>query len=112
MKHCSLTNSIIFGKSVKVPFPGKGNYVCKLEKCNQDADTYTLSHPEDNWSGDMLFNDVVELIPKSWLAKEHIVHVNPISCAYLEALGTTCCMSVSSVSIAHYTEPANFTKKR
>ena len=60
--------SITVGKRVKVPFPGIGNYVCKLEKYNQDADTYTLSHPEDNWSGDMLFNDVVKLIPKSWLA--------------------------------------------
>ena len=47
--------SIIVGKRVKVPFPGKGNYVCKLEKYNQDGDTYTLSHPEDNWSGDMSY---------------------------------------------------------
>jgi hypothetical protein len=36
--------SILVGKRVKVPFPGKGNYVCKLEKYNQDADTYTLSY--------------------------------------------------------------------
>jgi hypothetical protein len=102
--------SIIVGKRVKVPFPGIGNYVCKLEKYNRDADTYTLSHPEDNWSGDMLFDDVVKLIPKSWLAKEHIAHVNAISCAYLEALDTACCMSASSVSIANFTEPANFSK--
>ena len=61
--------SIIVGKRVKVPFPGIGNYVCKLEKYNQDADTYTLSHPEDNWSGDMLFNDVVKLIPRVGLLK-------------------------------------------
>jgi hypothetical protein len=58
----------------------------------------------------MLFNDGVKLIPKSWLAKELIAHVNAISCAYLEALDTACCMSVSSVSIAIFTEPANFTK--
>ncbi len=58
----------------------------------------------------MLFNDVVKLISKSWLAKEHIAHVNVVSCVFLEALDTACCMSVSSVSIANYTEPANFTK--
>ena len=95
---------------MKVPFPGIGNYFCKLEKYNRDSDTYTLSHPDDNWTGDMLFNDVVKLIPKSWLADEHITHVNALSCAYLETLDTSCCMSVSSVSIANFTEPANFTK--
>jgi hypothetical protein len=95
---------------VKVPFPGIGNYVCKLEKYNQDTDTYTLSHPDDHWSGDILFNDVVKLIQKSLLAKEHIVHVNTINCAYLAALDTSCCMSVRSVSIANFTESANFTK--
>jgi len=58
----------------------------------------------------MLLNDVVKLIPKSWLAKEHIAHVNFVSCASLEALDTACCVSASSVSIANYTEPANFTK--
>jgi hypothetical protein len=88
---------------------GVGNYVCTLEKYNQDADTYTLSHPDDTWTGDM-FNDVVKLIPKSWLAKEHIADVNAISCAYLEAFDTACCMSASSVSIANFTEPANFRK--
>ena len=97
---------------MKVPFPGIGNYVCKIEKYNQDANTYTSSHPDDNWSGDMTFNDVVKLIPKSWLAEEHIAHVNAISCAYLETLDTACCMSASSVSIAKFTEPANFTKQR
>ena len=60
----------------------------------------------------MLLNDVVKLTPKSWLAKEHIAHVNVVSCASLEALDTACCVSVSRVSIANYTEPANFTKKR
>ena len=101
--------SIIVGKKVKVPFPGIGNYVCTLEKYNKEADTYTLSHPEDNWTGDMLFHDVVKLIPKSWLAKEHIAHVNAISCAFLEALDTACCMSANiHNSIANYTEPANF----
>ena len=102
--------SIIVGKKVKVPFPGIGNYVCKIEKYNQDADTYTLSHPDDNWSGDMIFKDVVKLTPKSRLAEEHKAHVNAISCAYLEALDTSCCMSASSVSIANYSEPANFSK--
>ncbi len=102
--------SIIVGKRVKVPFPDIGNYVCKLENHNQNADTYTLSHPEDNWSGDLLFNDVVKLIPKSWLAKEHIAHVNAISCVYLETLDTACFMSANSVSIANFTEPAKFTK--
>jgi len=58
----------------------------------------------------MLLNDVVKLIPKSWLAKEHIAHVNFVSCASLEALDTACCVSASSVSIANYTEPANFQK--
>jgi hypothetical protein len=53
---------------------------------------------------------VVNLIPKSWLAKEHIAHVKTISRAYLEALDTSFCMSVSSVSIANFTESANFTK--
>jgi hypothetical protein len=53
----------------------------------------------------MLFNDVVKLIPKSWLADEHIAHVNALSCAYLEALDTACCMSASSVSITSFTEP-------
>ena len=52
----------------------------------------------------------LKLIPKSWLAKEHIAHVDTISCAYLEALDTVCCMSVSSVSVANFTESANFTK--
>ena len=52
----------------------------------------------------------LKLLPKSWLAKEHIAHVNAISCVFLEALDTSCCMSVISVSIANYTEPANFTK--
>jgi hypothetical protein len=28
----------------------------------------------------MLFVGVLKLIPKSWLAKEHITHVNVISC--------------------------------
>jgi hypothetical protein len=102
--------SIIVGKKVKVPFPGIGNYVCKIEKYTQDADTHTLSHPDDNWSGDMTFNDVVKLILKSWLAEEHIAHVNAISCAYLETLDTDSCISVSSVLIAHFTESANFTK--
>ncbi len=101
--------SIIVGKKVKVPFLGIGNYVCKLGKYNQDTDTYTLSHPDDNWSGDMLFNDVVKLIPKSWFTKEHIAHVNTINCVFLESLDTSCCMSVSNISITHYTEPANFT---
>ena len=59
----------------------------------------------------MLLNDVVKLTPKSWLAKEHIAHVNAISCAYLEALDTACCVSVSRVSIAKYTEPENFQKR-
>jgi hypothetical protein len=36
----------------------------------------------------MLLNDVVKLIPKSWLAKEHIAHVNVVSCASLETLDT------------------------
>ena len=58
----------------------------------------------------MLFNDVVKLISKSWLAKEHIAHVDAVRCVFLEVLDTACCMSVSSVSIANYTEPANFTK--
>ena len=72
--------TIIVGKKVKVPFPGLGIYVCKIDKFNQDVDTYTLSHLEDdNGTGDMLFKDVVKLIPKSWLAKEHISHVNVIS---------------------------------
>jgi hypothetical protein len=31
--------SIIVGKKVKVPFPGIGNYVYKIEKYNQDANT-------------------------------------------------------------------------
>ena len=57
----------------------------------------------------MLLNDVVKLIPKSWLAKEHIAHVNFVSCASLEALDTACCESASSVSIANYTETANLT---
>ena len=73
--------------------------------------SFALSHPEDNWSGDMLLNDVVKLIPKSWLGKEHIAHVNVVSCASLEALDTACCVSASSVSIANYTEPANFQKR-
>ena len=58
----------------------------------------------------MLFNDVVKLIPKSWLAKEHIAHVTVLSCANLEALDTACCLSASSVPIVNFTEPANFTK--
>ena len=70
----------------------------------------TLSHPDDNWSGDMIFNDVVKLTPKSRLAEEHKAHVNAISCVYLEVLDTTCCMSARSVSIANYSEPANFSK--
>jgi hypothetical protein len=102
--------SIIVGKKVKVPFPGIGKYVCKIGKYNQHADTYTLSHPDDNWSGDMTSNDVVKLIPESWLVEEHIAHVNGINCAYLESLDTTSCMSTRSVSIAHFTEPAKFTK--
>ena len=60
---------------MKVPFPGIGNYVCKTSrKKNQDvaSDTYTSSHPDDNWTGDMLFNDVVKQFPKTWLPKEHI----------------------------------------
>ncbi len=51
------------------------------------------------------------LLPKSWFVKEHIDHVNDVICAYLEALDTVSCMSVSSVSIAKYTETANFTKE-
>ncbi len=53
----------------------------------------------------------LKLTPKSWLANlwEHTSHVNAISCAYLEPLHTSCCMSSSSVSIANFTEPANFT---
>ncbi len=52
----------------------------------------------------------LKLLPKSWFSKEHIAHVNVISCAFLEESDTSCCMSVSSVSIANYTESANFTK--
>jgi hypothetical protein len=44
-------------------------------------------------------NDGVKLIPKSWFGKEHIAHVNGISCVYLEELDTVCCKSVSNVSI-------------
>jgi hypothetical protein len=51
----------------------------------------------------MLFVDVPELLPKRWFVKEHITHVNAISCVFLEVLDTACCMSVSSVSIANYT---------
>jgi hypothetical protein len=103
--------SIIVGKKVKVSLPGIRNYVCKIEKYNQDEDAYTLSHPDDNCSSDITFHDVVKLIPKSWFDEEHIAHVNAISCAYLEVLDTVSCMSVSRVSIAHFTETANFTKE-
>ena len=51
------------------------------------------------------------LLPKSWLVNDHIDHVHDVICAYLKALDTVSCMSASSVSIAKYTEPANFTKE-
>ena len=57
---------------------------------------------------DLLFNDAVKLIPKCWLAKEHIAHLNVISCAYLEALDTASCVSASSLSTANFTEPATY----
>ena len=76
-----LTNkTIIYGKKVKVPFPGLGNFICKIEKYNPASNTYTLSHPDGDWANDMIFDDVVKLIPKSCLAEEHKAHVNAISC--------------------------------
>ena len=42
-KETLITNKVIIcGKQVKVPFPGLGNFVCKIEKYNPASDTYTL----------------------------------------------------------------------
>ena len=53
----------------------------------------------------------VKLIPKSWFVKEDIAHVNTINCVYMEELYTSCCKSVSNISIVTFTEPENFTKQ-
>jgi len=110
-KEALLANkALICGKRVKVPFPGLRNFMSKIEKYNPASDTYTLSHPDGDWADDILFDDVVKLIPKSWLAEEHKAHVNAISCAFLEALDTAICLSATEMSIANFTEPANHKK--
>jgi hypothetical protein len=55
----------------------------------------------------MTLDDVVKLILKCWLAKEHDMKLTSmhICCAYYEALDTAN-YSSNEISIANFTEPA------
>ncbi len=110
-KETLFTNKkIICGKKVKVPFPGLGNFIYKIEKYNPASNTYTLSHPDGDWTDDMIFDDVVKLVPKSWLSEEHKAHVHAINCDFYEVLNTVNCLSASEMSNSNFTEPVNYKK--
>ena len=84
-------------------FPSLEKLISKIEKYNCASNACTLSHADGDWAVDMIFDDVVKLIPKSRFAEECKVYVNTISSVCYESLDTANCLSSSEMSVPTFT---------